>query len=94
MQYTDHAGSRRDVVEGAWNLKVWAITQALFLNYNLHLAHHRKPGISWIHLPLLVRPDDAYPSFWSIYLRLWLGARAAPEGLGPQPLPKISPSTQ
>ena len=43
LQYTDHAWSPRDVHEGAWNLRFWPITQAIFLNYNLHLVHHRHP---------------------------------------------------
>ena len=87
VQYSDHAGSPRDVVEGAWNLRFWPVTQALFLNYNLHLAHHRQPGIPWIHLPRLVRKGDPNPSFWPIYLGLFRGARPAPTGPGPEPLP-------
>jgi fatty acid desaturase len=78
LQYTDHAWSPRDVQEGAWNLRFWRITQAIFLNYNLHLVHHRQPAIAWIHLPDFVRTSDPNPSFWSIYLSLWGGARAAP----------------
>ena len=79
LQYTDHAWSARDVHEGAWNLRFWGITQAIFLNYNLHLAHHREPAIPWIHLPRYVRAGDPNPSFWPIYLSLWGGARAAPQ---------------
>lgn len=90
VQYTDHAGSPRDVIEGAWNLRFWPITQALFLNYNFHLAHHRQPDFPWIHLPRLVRDGDANPSFWTIYPRLWLGAKPAPNGPGPEPLPKTA----
>lgn len=86
VQYTDHAGSPRDVIEGAWNLKFLRITQAIFLNYNLHLAHHREPGLAWVHLPARVRSGDPNPWFWPIYLRLFLGARPAPEGRGPKPL--------
>lgn len=86
VQYTDHAGAPRDVIEGAWNLKFNRIIQALFLNYNFHLAHHRDPAVPWLYLPSQVRPDDANPSFFSIYWRLWLGARRAPEGPGPKPL--------
>ncbi len=78
LQYTDHAWSPRDVHEGAWNLKFWPITQAIFLNYNLHLVHHRRPDIPWIHLPRFVRAGDPNPSFWTIYLPLWGGARPAP----------------
>ncbi|MGD0722677.1 MAG: fatty acid desaturase [Roseiarcus sp.] len=85
VQYTDHAESSRDVIEGAWNLRFWALTQAIFLNYNLHLAHHREPGVPWIHLPTRVRPDDPNPSFWTIYFRLWRGARPAPAPATPNP---------
>lgn len=87
MQYADHAGSPRDVIEGAWNLRFWPITQTLFLNFNFHLAHHREPEIPWLYLPGRVRPGDANPSFWPIYFRLWLGARKAPDGPSPEPLP-------
>jgi fatty acid desaturase len=85
LQYADHAWSPRDVHEGAWNLRFWPITQAIFLNYNLHLVHHRQPHIPWSHLPRHVRPEDPNPSFWSIYLPLWGGARPAPEGDAPKP---------
>lgn len=80
VQYTDHAFSPRDNREGAWNLRFWRITQAIFLNYNLHLAHHREPDLPWSRLPDRVRPEDPAPSFWTIYLRLWLGPRRAPDG--------------
>ena len=86
VQYTDHAGSPRDVIEGAWNLRFWPVTQALFLNYNLHLVHHRDPSLPWTALPARVRTEDPRPGFWPIYLRLFLGARPAPAGPGPQPL--------
>lgn len=89
VQYTDHAWSRRDVIEGAWNLKRWRLTQALFLNYNLHLVHHRQPGLPWSELPAHVSSVEAMPSFWSIYRRLWLGPLPAPAGPGPQPLDDI-----
>jgi len=86
LQYADHAWSPRDVHDGAWNLRFWPPTQALFLNYNLHLVHHRRPDIPWIHLPDFVRDSDPHPSFWSIYVSLWAGARPAPSGRGPLPL--------
>jgi fatty acid desaturase len=88
LQYTDHAWSPRDVYEGAWNLRVWRVTQVLFLNYNLHLVHHRRPDIPWIHLPRFVKGEDPAPSFWSIYWPLWRGAAPAPPGEGPAPLPR------
>jgi fatty acid desaturase len=88
LQYTDHAWSPRDVYEGAWNLRVWPLSQAILLNYNFHLAHHRRPDIPWIHLPLFKRPDDPAPSFSSIYFSLWRGAAPAPPGDGPLPVPR------
>jgi fatty acid desaturase len=87
VQYTDHAWSPRDVTEGAWNLRVWPVFRAVFLNYNLHLVHHRRPDIPWIHLPRFVRPEDPAPSFAAIYWPLWRGAAPAPPGEGPPPLP-------
>ncbi|MFO1183963.1 MAG: fatty acid desaturase [Bauldia sp.] len=78
VQYTDHAWSVRDTIEGAWNLKRWPFIQAVFLNYNLHLAHHREPGLPWTALPQQLRPQDPMPGFWTIYRRLWLGPRPAP----------------
>ena len=86
LQYTDHAWSPRDVHEGAWNLRFWPLTQVIFLNYNLHLVHHRQPHIPWLDLPRFVRTSDPNPTFWSIYLPLWAGAQPAPPGPGPSPL--------
>jgi fatty acid desaturase len=90
VQYSDHAWSPRDTHEGAWNLRFWPVTQAIFLNYNLHLVHHRRPGIPWNQLPSHVRLDDPSPSFWTIYWRLWLGPKKAPDGPGPIPLGRSS----
>ena len=78
LQYTDHAFSKLDVRDGAWNLRVNSLTRLLFLNYHHHLAHHRHPHVPWIHLWRYVDPAEAQPSFWSIYWRMWRG---------PQPLP-------
>lgn len=91
VQYSDHAGSPRNVVDGAWNLKFWPVTQALFLNYNLHLAHHRRPDVPWIHLPSLLRANEPRPNFWRIYFELWRGARPAPAGPAPAPLDNPHP---
>jgi fatty acid desaturase len=89
LQYTDHAWSPRDVREGAWNLRFWPVTQAIFLNYNLHLAHHRQPDIPWNLLPRVVRAGDPSPSFWSIYCSLFRGARPAPR----DPSAAVPPAT-
>jgi fatty acid desaturase len=78
LQYTDHAFSKLDVRDGAWNLRVNRVTRALFLNYHHHLAHHRNPQIPWLHLGDHVDPNDPRPSFWSIYWQMWRGPRPLP----------------
>jgi fatty acid desaturase len=78
LQYTDHAFSKLDVRDGAWNLRVNPLTRLLFLNYHHHLAHHRHPHVPWIHLGDYVDAREPRPTFWSIYWRMWRG---------PQPLP-------
>lgn len=78
LQYVDHAWSPRDVINGAWNLKVLPITRALTLNYHYHLAHHRTPQVPWVYLPTLVNKNEPQPTFWSIYFSLWRGSRPAP----------------
>ncbi len=75
LQYADHAFSKRDVHEGAWNLRVNRLVQYLFLNYHHHKAHHRDPRIPWLHLPKHVDFSEPRPSFVSIWLRMWLGPR-------------------
>lgn len=88
LQYVDHAWSPRDVINGAWNLKVLPVTSAFALNYHYHLAHHRHPQVPWMYLPKLVEADDPRPTFWSIYFRLWGGTRPAPpmvDGTDPSP---------
>jgi fatty acid desaturase len=75
LQYADHAFSPLEPKDGAWNLKVNPVVRALFLNYHHHLTHHNAPQVPWLHLPKLVSPDSAQPSFWRIYLRMWCGPR-------------------
>ena len=78
LQYVDHAWSARDIVNGAWNLKVSAPARWLALNYHYHLAHHQHPNEPWTKLPALVDPNAAQPTFWRIYFSLWKGVRPAP----------------
>jgi fatty acid desaturase len=75
LQYADHAFSPLDSHDGAWNLRVARPIRWLFLNYHYHLAHHREPQLPWLYLPSRVTVTSADPSFWSIYLRMWLGPR-------------------
>ena len=78
LQYADHAFSPLDKHEGAWNLTFNPIARAMFLNYHMHLNHHRSPGTPWLHLPKLTTAADPTQSFWSIYLRMWLGPKPLP----------------
>jgi fatty acid desaturase len=78
LQYTDHAFSKLDVRDGAWNLRVHPLTRALFLNYHHHLAHHRHPQVPWLHLGDYVDPAEERPSFWQIYRQMWRGPRPLP----------------
>jgi len=78
LQYADHAFSPLDVVEGAWDLRVSPAVQAIFLNYHLHLAHHRNPAVPWIYLPRRVDPTRMRPRFLVHYALMWLGPRRLP----------------
>jgi fatty acid desaturase len=84
LQYTDHAWTKRDVVNGASNLRVNRVVQWIFLNYHHHLAHHQHPDVAWIHLPKYVDFAAPRPSFLKTYLSLWLGPKPTQE---PDPAP-------
>jgi fatty acid desaturase len=89
-QYVGHAFSRRDVVEGAWNLRHNRLMTWVLLHGEYDLNHHRRPDLSWYYLPRLSAPGEARPSYVRQYWRLWLGPRAAtepaPESLRDMPL--------
>lgn len=78
LQYTDHAFSKLDVRDGAWNLRVNPVTRLLFLNYHHHLAHHRHPHVPWLYLGDYLDPREERPSFWTIYRQMWRGPRPLP----------------
>lgn len=80
LQYADHAFSALDTRNGAWNLRVNRVTRALFLNYHLHLTHHREPTVPWIHLPGLTDPNDPQPRYRDVWLAMWRGPRPLPDG--------------
>ncbi len=73
QNYVNHAFSPRDVINGAHNLKVPVWLKAVYLNFNLHLAHHQHPKIPWIHLPHFIKHGTHRTSFFRNYLRLWKG---------------------
>ena len=90
-QYVGHASSKRDVIEGAWNLRHNRLMSLILLHGEYDLNHHRRPDVSWYYLPELCHPaDPPRRSYVLHYLRLWLGPRpaeeAAPESLHELPL--------
>lgn len=78
LQYVVHAWSPRDVINGAWNLRVTPLAMLMAINYHCHLAHHQHPQVAWLYLPGLVDEEQQRPTFWSIYFSLWKGVKPAP----------------
>lgn len=78
-QYIGHAFSKRDVVEGAWNLRHHPLMSWILLHGEYDLNHHRRPDVSWVYLPQLCDVNDPRPSYWKQYWRQWLGPRQATE---------------
>ncbi len=79
LQYTDHAFSKRDVYDGAWNLRVNKVIQYIFLNYHHHRVHHQNPTVPWLYLERYIDAGEYRPSFLEIYLKMWGGPRPVPE---------------
>jgi fatty acid desaturase len=79
QNYINHAFSPRDIINGAHNLKVPFWMNIIYLNFNLHLAHHQNPGIPWLHLPSFISAPRGNLSFFRNYLRLWKGPRLTHE---------------
>jgi fatty acid desaturase len=52
-QAAESIGSRTIVVEASW---FWSL---LFLNNNLHIAHHNRPSLAWYQLPAFYRARRA-----------------------------------
>jgi fatty acid desaturase len=78
-QYVGHAFSRRDIVDGAWNLKHVPWMSWLLLHGEWDLNHHRRPDVSWYYLPRLSEPGQPRLSYWKQYWRQWLGPRPCQE---------------
>ncbi len=86
-QYVTHAFSPRDVVNGAWNLKVGRLHGLTLLNGQWDRLHHQHPHVSWVYLPVLARARDYDKSYWRQYFDLWRGPRPCQEP-GPACLPR------
>lgn len=89
-QYVGHAFTKRDVIDGAWNLRHNRLMSWLLLHSEWDLNHHRHPEVSWLYLPTFGSPPEAERSYWRQYVRLWSGPRKAtepaPESLEELPL--------
>jgi fatty acid desaturase len=89
-QYVGHAFTKRDVIEGAWNLRHNRLMTWVLLHGEWDLNHHRHPEVSWYYLPRLSPPDEGRRSYIRQYWRQWLGPRLvtepAPETLQALPL--------
>jgi fatty acid desaturase len=83
-QYIAHAFTKRDVIEGAWNLRHNWLMSWVLLHGEYDLTHHRHPEVSWIYLPRLTPPDEPRLSYFKQYWRQWLGPRPVAE---PAPVP-------
>lgn len=75
QNYVNHAYSPRDIINGAHNLKVPVWLKPVYLNFNVHLAHHQHPQIPWIHLPRFIQSGKGRISFFRNYIRLWKGPK-------------------
>lgn len=85
-QYIGHAFSKRDIIEGAWNLRHNRLMSALLLHGEWDLNHHRRPDVSWLYLPDLPVEQEHRPGYVGHYWRQWLG----PQPAGPPPIPPTS----
>jgi fatty acid desaturase len=89
-QYIGHAFSRRDVIEGAWNLRHNRLMTWVLLHGEWDLNHHRHPEVSWYYLPRLSPPGEPRIGYLWQYFRQWMGPRPssepAPESLLELPL--------
>jgi fatty acid desaturase len=89
-QYVGHAYSKRDVIEGAWNLRHNRLMSWILLHGELDLNHHRRPDVPWYYLPRLSPANEPRQSYVVQYWRQWLGPRPVtetpPESLCQMPL--------
>lgn len=93
-QYVGHAFSKRDIIDGAWNLRHNGLMTWVLLHGEYDKTHHRRPDVSWVYLPRLTPADDERPSYFRQYWRQWLGPRPntepAPQLHSTEPLPANS----
>jgi fatty acid desaturase len=79
QNYVSHAFSPRDIINGAHNHTISKFVKLIYLNFNVHLAHHQNPQIPWIHLPQVIEKNQQQDSFLKAYLRFWKGPQLTNE---------------
>ncbi len=78
-QYVGHAFSKRDIIDGAWNLRHNWLMSLILLHGEWDLTHHRHPETSWYYLPRLGESGEPRPGYIRHYWRQWLGPRPVTE---------------
>jgi fatty acid desaturase len=91
-QYVGHAFSKRDVIEGAFNLRHNFVMSTILLHGDWDLSHHRHPEVPWYYLPAVSSKEELRPSYVKHYWRQWLGPRLATEP--PPSIPKRAADAQ
>ncbi len=81
-------GARREVAERSAIVEAGPLMSLLFLNNNLHLVHHDKPGMAWYRLPafyhkrraLFLASNDGYfyKGYGDIFRRYLFRAKEQP----------------
>lgn len=79
QNYVNHAFAPRDIINGAHNHKMALWLKYVYLNFNVHLAHHQNPLIPWIHLSKFIKQGPERISFLKAYFRLWKGPKLTRE---------------
>lgn len=87
QQYVTHAGSPRDVLDGAHNLAAPRLYEALLLHFNWHLAHHQRPKVPWLYLPQFDDARRVRPGYFTSFVKFWRGPRPA-EATAPATAPE------
>jgi hypothetical protein len=87
-QYVGHAFTKRDIVEGALNLRHNRLMSLILLHGEWDLSHHRHPEVSWYYLQRVAPPGESRRSYFKQYWSQWLGPRLATEPPPPMPGPQ------
>lgn len=74
-QYVTHAWTKRDVIEGASNLRVSKISGAILLNGQWDHVHHKFPFLPWSELTNPKYHEQTPVSYLGRWLSLWKGMR-------------------